>query len=212
LKPSFVIANGRETTEFLQKRIKGWNYRLENLRVRRFASGRMTMDMLERDLDELRIAQNFEPDMIMVDMPQLMKPTRRSRDQQDYSALDELVTELRGVAVERNAAMVVPQQGNRASNRAKSVQAQHGSGSFGIFGIADNLITYSQTDSEAVHGLARIYTQKVRNATARQTILISQHYDSGQFCMSSRILVPKLRDAMKLYIGDQEDGDDADDE
>lgn len=212
LIPEFVIDNQAKTTVYLSKKMEQWRSRLANLRVRRFPSGRLTFDMLEQDLDELMVVHKFQPDMLLVDMPQLMKMTRRGRDQQDYSALDELVTSLRGLAVERNLAIVVPQQGNRSSNQAKNVQAQHGSGSIGIFGIADNLITYSQTPSEEAHGLARLFLQKVRNDQARITILISQHYASGQFCMDSRIMTNAMRDKLKEFTGSSAGEEDEEDE
>lgn len=211
LTPDFIIENQDETITYLSEKMRYWRDKLANLRIRRFPSGRLSFEMLEQDLDEMAITHKFKPEMLLVDMPQLMKMSRRSNNQQDYSALDELVTNLRGLAVERNMAVVVPQQGNRSSNQAKSVQAQHGSGSFGIFGIADNLITYSQTPSEEKHGLARLYSQKVRNDRARQTIIITQHYDSGQFCMSSHPLDSQLADEVKRYTGYQE-GEGGDDD
>ena len=211
-KPDFVVDDPGKTTRFLSAKMKSWRQRLARLRIRRFPSGKMSFEMLEQDLDELRLVHKVVPDMVMVDMPQLMKMPRRARSDQDWSAMNELFTDLRGLAVERNLAVVVPQQGNRSSNAAKSVQAQHGSGSFGVFGIADNEITYSQTSSEEEHGLARLYTQKVRNDRARMTILISQHYDSGQFCMSSYPMNGRLRDLVKNFTGYKRGEDEDDDE
>ncbi len=198
LKPNFVIDERDRTYEFLRRQTKEWAPRLENLRIRRFASGRLTFEMLEKDLDELKIVRGFEPDMILLDMPQLMKMPHRDKD---YTSQDELVTSLRGLAVDRNLAMVAPQQGNRSSAPARNVQAQHGAGTFGVFGIADNMITYSQTPSEEQHGLARLYTQKVRNDRARMTVCVTQHYDSGQFCMDSCLMTSRLRDQIKDYVG-----------
>ena len=198
LTPDFIIENTVKTSRFLNRRVKEWRNKLANLWIRRFPSGKLSFEMLEQDLDELRIAEKFEPDMLLVDMPQLMRLPRREKD---YSALDELFTNLRGLGVERNCAVVAPQQGNRKSNAASNVQAQHGSGSFGVFGIADNLITYSQTAAEEEHGLARLYSQKVRNDKARMTLLITQHYESGQFCMDSHLMTSKLRGIVKDYVG-----------
>ncbi len=210
LKPNFVIDDRDRTYEFLRRQTKEWAPRLQNLRIKRFASGRLTFDMLEKDLDELKIVHNFEPDMILLDMPQLMRLPNRDKD---YTSLDELVTNLRGLAVDRNLAMVAPQQGNRSSAPARNVQAQHGAGSFGIFGIADNMITYSQTPSEEKHGLARLFLQKVRNDRARTTVCITQHYESGQFAMDSCLMSNQLREQVKDYVGYKSgEGDEEDDE
>lgn len=210
LKPEFVIEDREGTVKFLSDRTKQWHDTLQNLRIRRFPSGKLSFDDLERDLDEMALMHDFVPDMLLVDMPQLMR-LRRDRDRKDYAALDELVTQLRGLAVERNMAVVCPQQGNRSSASATNVQAQHGAGSFGIFGIADNLITYSQTLAEEEHGLARLYLNKVRNDRARQTVCITQHYPSGQFCMSSHVMNKTMQERVKAYIGAAET-DDLDDE
>ena len=209
--PEFVIENYDETIAFLNKRVKDWKLKLANLRIRQFPSGKLSFEMLEQDLEALRIVHDFVPDLLLVDMPQLMRLPKKD---QSWASLDELVTSLRGLAVEQNLALVVPQQGNRSSNSAKNVQAQHGSGSFGVFGVADNLITYSQTASEEEHGLARLYTQKARSDQARMTLLISQNYASGQFCMDSRPMNSKLRDEVKTYIGyrNSESEDETDDE
>lgn len=209
IKPAFVIDDRDKTVKFLSAKMREWNSKLANLRIRRFPSGRLTYEMLEQDLDELKIVHGVEPDLVMVDMPQLMKLPKREKD---YSALEELFTNLRGTAVERNLAMVVPQQGNRGSNAAASVRAQHGAGAFGVFGIADNELTYSQTDSEEKHGLARLYLQKVRNNRARTTVAITQHYETGQFVMSSHPMTDKLREDIKAYTGYKPGGGAEDDD
>jgi hypothetical protein len=207
ITPGFVLEDREDTSKFLSTKVKQWNERLRNLRIRRFPSGRLSFDDLERDLDDLRVVHKFEPDMILLDMPQLMR-LQRDRDRKDYAALDELFTQLRGTAVERNLAMICPQQGNRSSANAQNVQAQHGAGSFGVFSIADNMITYSQTPAEEQHGLARLYLNKVRNNRARITICITQHYASGQFCMSSHRMDNQIRDHIKSYIGGQDPEED----
>ncbi|MDE2426276.1 MAG: hypothetical protein KGO96_10270 [Elusimicrobia bacterium] len=203
MKPSFVIEDAEDTRQFLlnemgDKKREYRRNRLANLRIRRFPSGRMSFEMLEQDLDELKLLFDFEPDMLMVDMPSLMKMPKKDRD---YAAEDELNVMLRGLAVERNMAVVVPKQGNRSSNAARNVQAQHSAGTFGLFGVADNEITYSQTPAEEQYGLARLYTQKVRNDRARMTILISQHYDTGQFCVDSRLMTARARRAVEDFVG-----------
>lgn len=196
--PYFVIENRAKTSDFLTKKIKEWEDRLNNIRIRRFPSGRLSFSDLERDLDEMALVHNFMPDMIMIDMPQLMRADRRK---ESYEALGLLTTDLRGLAVERNVAMVVPQQGTRGAESAKTVDSRHGAGSIEMFNIADNALTYSQTDSEETHGLARLYAGKVRNDRARFTLLISQHYASGQFYMDSWYMDNQLREEVKTYTG-----------
>lgn len=198
IKPDFVIANTQDSIDFLKRKMEERRHQLESIRIRSFPTGRMSFDDLQRDLDELAIVEKFEPDIILIDMPQLM---RLNRSKQGWESLEELTVDLRGLAVDRNLAMVVPQQGNRASESANEIRSFHGSGSIGMFGIADNCITYSQTDAEEEHGTARLYAAKVRNDAARFGVLITQHYPTGQFCMSSRYLTKDLKKQVDEYIG-----------
>ena len=201
LKPEFVLSRRDEAAAFLAQKRKDFRRKLDNLRIRR-PSQRMSFDDLQRDLDQLKLVHRFEPDMLIVDYPQLMKLDRASRGQQDYSALDDLITNLRACAVERDFALICPQQGTRSSHSAKNVSSQHGAGTVGMMNIADNLITYSQTVAEEQHGLARLFAQKVRNDRARFTVLITQHYPSGQFCMDSWLMTKAVRGAVEAYTGD----------
>lgn len=207
LKPNFVIADKDETSRFLQKQVKDWDDRLDHLRVRRYATNSLTFEMLERDLDELEVVHHFVPDMLLLDMPQLMK---RDRKREEHLVLSDLFADVRGLAVERNMAAICPLQGNRSSLRASSVRADHGSGSFNVFGVADNAITYSQTQAEEQYGIARLFAEKVRNDKARYTVLITQHYDSGQFCMDSRYMTNEMRDVVKGFVGPQNSEDEED--
>ena len=142
-------------------------------------------------------------------MPQLMKLDRR---REKHEALADLTVDLRGLAVERNMAMVIPQQGTRGAESAEKVRGDQGSGSIEMLGVTDNAITYSQTEAEEEHGLARLYTQKVRNDAARATVCITQHYASGQFCMDSYTMNKSLQKQVKEYMGvkpnSAEDDDD----
>ncbi len=189
--PNFIIANKDETREFLEDKL--------------------TYEGLERDLDELAVVHKFYPDMVLIDSPQLMKLPRRPNGA-DHTALDELVINLRGLMDERNIAGVITHQGTRGGETAELMEGQHGSGSIGVLGIVDNYITYSQTKAEESKGIARLFSAKVRNDLARQLILITQHYASGQFCVSSHLMTRDVRDALREFTGSQDEEDDVSDE
>jgi hypothetical protein len=203
LKPDFIITD-KDAKRFLEKKVNENHYQLENIRIRSFPTGRLSYNDLEKDLDDLAILERFIPDIILLDMPQLM---RMNNTKQGWESLEELTVELRGLAVDRNLALIAPQQGNRASESASTVQSYHGSGSISMFGIADNAITYSQTPSEEEHGMARLYAAKVRNDAARFTVLITQHYPTGQFCMDSKLMTKDLQKEVKDFIGGKDDID-----
>lgn len=209
LTPDFIVDKSEETRKFLVRKQTGDNrfMKLGNIRIREFPTGQLSYTMLERDLDELALVHNFKPDMILLDYPQIMKLPRRA-GQQDYSALTELTVNLRGLAVERDIALVCPQQGNRSSERAGNVRGDQGGGSIEMLSIADNALTYSQTSAEEEHGFARLYAQKVRNDKARFTVMITQHYGSAQFCMSSHYMSKALAAKVKAYTGTNDEEDE----
>lgn len=207
--PDWIMADTEKSESFLRNKIRSDPF-LQNLRIRSFPTGQLTFEMLERDLDELSIVHKFEPDIILLDYPQMMKMPRAEKD---YTALQNLTINLRGLAVERNAAVVIPQQGNRSSESASTVKGFMGGGSIEMLAVADNALTYSQTQSEEEHGLARLYAQKVRNDEARFTLCISQHYPSGQFCMDSWYMTKTLQEQVRQYVGykseeEEAEGDD----
>lgn len=209
LKPDFVLERPDKAEKFLAAKQKEWRSKLNNVRIRRFPSGRLSFADYERDMDELALVHHFEPDLVLLDMPQLMKLSRR---RERHEELNDLLVDLRGSAVERNYALVAPQQGNREAESAQEVRSQHGGGTIESFGVADNAITYSQTPAEEEYGLARLFAGKVRNDSARFTVLISQHYASGQFCMSSKYMTKELREDIKAYTKGKTDDESDDDQ
>jgi hypothetical protein len=204
-EPNFVIADKEDTEEYLGEKMHT-DYFLANLRVKSYPTGSLSFDMLERDLDEMELLENYKPDMVMIDYPQIMRLTGTG---DRWEKLEDLAIRLRGSAVERDYALVVPQQGTRAAESASEVRGHHGSGSIGMLSVADNAVTYSQTEAEEKSGIARLYSQKVRNDEARQTVVISQHYASGQFCIpgQAHYMDDDLRAKISTYIGTSHEGD-----
>lgn len=201
---NFVIDQRDRTASYLKRRVKEEGYRMQNLRIRRFPTGKLSFSQLEQDLDEIELIHKQRPDLLIIDSPQLMKYDRRHQ----FEMLGELYINLRGLAVERDLAVVATHQGNRRSESASTVYGSQIAGSIDIIGIADNVITYSQTASEESKGLARLYLQKVRNDTARDIVLISQHYPSGQFCMDSHFMSKNISDMVSAYTGTKRVDDD----
>lgn len=211
LPVEFFIENNEETRRFLENKVKNFRHRLGNIHIREFPTGRLSVDGLQRDLDELDALYGFIPDMVLLDGPQLMQLPKKEKD---YSALDSLGVDLRGLAVERDFAFVGTQQGNREAEKAGTVYGHQGGGTMGFQAIADNMLTYSQTAAEEEKCIARLYSQKVRNDRARITVIILQHYDSGQFCLpGGAFLCTKEADkARKNFIGVPEKEDEEDEE
>jgi len=153
------------------------------LLIKEFPTGSLTVGQLHAYLDMLKQKEDFVPDMILLDYPDLM--------QLDSAALrvdtGVLFRALRGLAVQRNLALVAPTQGNRASSTSRHVRIEDVAEDFSKIGTADTIITYSQTSEERRRGLARLNVT-VRDTEAPSEIWITQSYATGQFCLDSQFL------------------------
>lgn len=149
--------------------------------IKEFPTGSLSVDKLKMYLDNLEGYYNFIPDIILLDYLDLMAlDVERLR-----LDLGQTAIALRGIAVERNLAMVTVAQTNKTGEGIGLLTRKHLAEDFSKVRISDNLITYNQTSYEKPAGLARLYIDKARNSKDGGIILISQNYSTGQFCLSS---------------------------
>lgn len=152
----------------------------DNLIIKEFATGSLTMESLHNYLDDLA-ETGFIPDIMFVDYPDLMRlDTKYLRFE-----LARVYRELRGIAIERHLGMVVPCQSNKAGDTAKIITARNMGEAWDKITGTDNHITYNQTIEELKIGRARLYVDKCRNDQVGDTIMIQQEYSTGQFCTNS---------------------------
>lgn len=153
--------------------------------IKQFPTGSLTISQLNAYLDGLERFHKFVPDMIVLDYPDLMKIGSENL----RVDTGRIYKDLRGVAVERNLAMVVASQGNRQSSRAEVVTDSMVAEDYSKIATCDNVITYNQTDQEKALGLARLFVSNGRNDEDKFITLISQSYATGQFCLDSTMLL-----------------------
>lgn len=154
----------------------------ENLIIKGFPTGSLTMSGLRVYLDSLERTSHFIPDFLIIDYPDLMKIDPRNHRLE----LGAIFKDIRGIASERNISVVVPTQANRAGAEAKLLTDVHTSEDYSKIFTADTVITYSQSMAEKELGLARLFVSNTRVGDAdRFVVLISQAYPVGQFCLDS---------------------------
>lgn len=168
----------------LTKRAKREFRRRPPLRIKQFATGSLDMNMLNAYLDGLERFEKFTPDLICIDYPKLMKIDSKNL----RIELGVLGEQLRGLAVTRNASVVIVAQGNRESETASTVTGDMVAEDISLLATADTMLTYSQTPAEYKLGLARLFAEKARNEEAKQMVLITQAYSVGQFCLDSHLI------------------------
>lgn len=179
-----ILKDSATKAEIRKKAKKTFGNRVP-LRIKEFPTNDLTLPKLEAYLDGLERFENFTPDLIIVDYPGLMKIDPNNLRLE----LGKIIEGLRGIGVQRNAAIVTLHQGNRASETAQLVTGDMAAEDISVLATADQLITYSQTMAEYRLGLARLFVEKARNDEGKQIVLISQAYNLGQFCLESAHIV-----------------------
>ena len=157
---------------------------LRNLRVVERPTGSLTVQGLIGLLDNLESTEGFVPDMVVLDYADLMNVKT-----DDYRInLGELYKRLRGLAIERNMAMVTATQLNR---RALSMDRR------GMASVAEDIskvftcdafLVYAQTELEAEMQVARLNLAAGRAGNLPRDVVISQCYDVGQFMIESGLM------------------------
>src|SRR5262249_16179972 len=103
----------------LSLKLDEWGTRLNNVIVKQFPSGSLTITKLEAYLDSIEIAEKFVPDLLIIDYLALMRLNVDNYTQ----SLGQTTVLLRGLAVRRNLAIVTAAQGNRESESASKVES-----------------------------------------------------------------------------------------
>jgi hypothetical protein len=151
--------------------------------IKEYPTGRFTVEDLNFLLDRLEQDYDFIPDQIIIDQPSNMTVDKNNL----RIGLGRLWVDLRGVAVDRNAAVICAAQSNRGSDGATTVDIGDIAEDWSIMGTCDAVYTYSQTKEEFQLGLSRIFVAKYRDEADRVMVLNSQSYTIGQFSLDSVI-------------------------
>lgn len=185
----------------LSKKIGDWGTRFGRIVVKQFPTKSLTVPQLRAYLDMLEVSHKFVPHILIVDYPDLMWTDPNNQ----RISIGRVFEELRGLAVERNLAVLAPTQANRAGIESGKVTGVHVAEDISKLNTADQVLTYSQTKLEKEKGLARIYVEKSRNDEDKFTVIISQHYGTGQFALSSARMHSNYFDQLDNSFGKGED-------
>jgi len=160
--------------------------------IKEFPTSMLSVAQLTAFLDRMEAQDKFKPDMLILDYGDLMSlDTGNLRI--DTGAV---FRQLRGIAVQRNMALVTATQGNRLSAHAKLVRGDMVAEDWSKIATADIVCTYSQTQFEREHNIARILVDSSRTTASRASVYISQAYAMGQFCLDSRLHSKDIGEAL----------------
>lgn len=202
IKPAFALDNVF-ASEQLRTHIIRTGSRMDNLVVKAFPSGTLSLNGLRAYIDMLEAVEKFVPDLLIVDYPGIMQ-----HDPKDIrTSMSLTVLGIRGIAVDRNWATALAHQSNREGADSKMIKATHVAEAWPIIHHCDNIVTFSSSDREFRLGLCRAFVAKARNEEDKFGFLMTQSYKVGQFCIDSHWLNKKYFD----YLEDMPDPDGAED-
>jgi replicative DNA helicase len=112
-------------------------------------------------LDELKMKEKFQPDIIYVDYVNLMLSMRMKMDGNSYSYIKAIAEELRGISVEFDLPVVSATQTNRGGYDNSEIDLSNVSESTGLAATADLMFAIIAT--EQLKGLGQIMIKQLKN-------------------------------------------------
>lgn len=144
------------------------NARKGKLIIKEFPTRTCTPDTVRALVTKLRISKGFVPDLIILDYPDIMKPSRTYGERRHE--LEMLYEDVRALGSIFDCAVWGASQTNRSALDKKVVTIADLAESFGKAAVADFMIALSQTKKEKKLGQVRYYIAKHRNGTDGETI------------------------------------------
>ena len=143
--------------------------------VKEYPTRTCTVNTIRSLLTKLKTSNGFTPDLLVLDYPDIMKPTRDYGEKRHE--LELLYEEVRAMAQEFDMAVWGASQTNRAALSKKVVTIADLAESFGKAAVADFMIALSQTKEEKRNNEVRYYIAKNRNGTSDETVHCDIFYD-----------------------------------
>lgn len=190
----------------LKAKLNTFGARIGGLLVKSFPTGQATISQITSHLDYLEEVEGFVPSVLIVDYPKLMKIDRSN----PRLSIGGNVEDLRGLAVQRNMALVAPHQGTRSTIGAKRTKSKDAGEDISVVQTADTVLAFSRTEAEERLGLGRLSLEHSRRSRGGLLLLLSQSLDTGQYVLGSAVMQKAYWDKLRAVSGD--DGSDEDDE
>ena len=115
-------------------------------------------------------SSGFEPDLVLVDYLDLIKPPRFYKEKRDE--LTATTEELKGLALELNLPIWSATQSNRASVSLETHTEEHVAEDWGKMAAPDIVITINQVKEEVDDEIMRLFIAKNRNGARYRTVKI----------------------------------------
>jgi replicative DNA helicase len=152
------------------------NFEGSRLIIKEFPTGQATINTDRNLLVQLKNYEEFEPDVLIVDYLELLRPVREI--QQEYHAQQRIAEELRGCAMEFNFLVWTATQTNRQGRHVKLITDAELGDSYGKIRTCDFAISLNQTEEEFDNSRMRCFVMKSRNGKPRIQVPMNIDYQT----------------------------------
>lgn len=128
--------------------------------IKEYSPGRASLDTIESHLMQLESGNDFIPDVIIIDYPDLLKPRKSRREGRDE--IDDIYIDIKGMAKDRKLRVVCPSQINRSGAKDNIIEGDKVAGSFGKMMIGDLNVSLSRKRKDKINGTGRFHIMKSR--------------------------------------------------
>lgn len=145
-----------------------------HLKIKEFPTSMASIYDIEAHLDELKMYDNFEPDIIIIDYGDIMRSTR-GNTKNAYEEQGWIFRELRGLAVKRNIVVITATQSTRDSLSSDGgtkdiIGMDQTADSMEKNRILDVLFSITQSRADKDDGKISLWVAKNRNGKSNQNL------------------------------------------
>lgn len=183
------------------------------LMIKEFPPAMININHLRALLEELELKKNFKPQIIAIDYLNLMLSCRFSKEN-SYTTVKSIVEEIRGLAVEKEYAILTSTQGNRETNSTQTsdMDLTNISESIGTAQTADAIVALITPEELRNQNMQRWKILKNRfSGTVNKSFMVQVDYktasvfdcDDQDFRLIDKVDAPKSKKNVKVIIDEE---------
>jgi replicative DNA helicase len=154
-----------------------------NLIIKEFAAGKANINTLDAHIEKC-MGQGLEPDIIILDYADLLKG---GYSKEKRERLDDIYTNLRGLASTRKLPIWTVSQVNRTASRENIIQGDRIAESYGKIMIVDFALSLSRKAEDKENGTGRLHVMKNRYGADGLSFDAQIDTSIGKFTIGERI-------------------------
>ena len=157
--------------------------------IKEYPTKSASVDTIRAHLERVR-QRDFEPDMILVDYGDILRPVKSNTEKRHE--LQEIYEQLRAIAQELNCPVWTASQTNRTGLNAEVVTMESISEAFSKCFVADFIFSLSRTNEDKVANTGRLFIAKNRNGP--DGIVYPVFMDAANVCI--KVLSARVSQSM----------------